>query len=67
LGYTHDLAWALIGLNERADWSTHSACGWGEMVELTLDRIKQNDIQAHDAIQRALLEPTLSGRTDKVY
>ncbi len=53
-GYTHDLAWALIGLNERADWSTHYACGWGEMVELTLERIKQNDIQALDAIERAL-------------
>ncbi len=49
-GYTHDLAWALIGLNERADWSTHYACGWGEMVELTLDRIKQNDIRVLNAI-----------------
>jgi len=45
-GYTYDLAWALIGLNELVDWSTHYACGWGEMVELTLDRIKQNDVQA---------------------
>ncbi len=53
-GYTHDLAWALIGLNELADWSTHYACGWGEMVELTLERIKQNDIQALDAVKRAL-------------
>jgi hypothetical protein len=53
-GYTHDLAWALIGLNERADWSTHYACGWGEMVELTLERIKQNDIEALNAIKRAL-------------
>jgi len=53
-GYTHDLAWALIGLNEYADWSKHYACGWGEMVELTLDRIKQNDIQALDAVKRAL-------------
>jgi hypothetical protein len=55
-GYTHDLAWALIGLEERADWSTHYACGWGEMVELTLGRIKQNDIAALDAIKRALEE-----------
>ena len=53
-GYTYDLAWALIGLNELVDWSTHYACGWGEMVELTLERIKQNDIQALDAIERAL-------------
>jgi hypothetical protein len=52
-GYTHDLSWALIGLEERADWSTHYACGWGEMVELTLERIKQNDIEALTAIKRA--------------
>jgi hypothetical protein len=56
-GYTHDLAWALIGLNDRLDWSPYHneyVCGWGEMVELTLDRIKQNDIQALNAIKRAL-------------
>jgi hypothetical protein len=53
-GYTHDLAWALIGLNERADWSTHYACGWGEMVELTLERIQQNDIEALNAVKCAL-------------
>ena len=55
-GYTHDLAWALIGLNDRLEWSPYHneyVCGWGEMVELTLDRIKQNDIQALDAIKRA--------------
>lgn len=53
-GYTHDLAWALIGLSKLADWSTHYACGWGEMVELTLERIKQNDIEALNAIKRAI-------------
>jgi hypothetical protein len=57
-GYTHDLAWALIGLNERADWSTHYACGWGEMVELTLVRIRQNDIEALNLIERALAVST---------
>jgi hypothetical protein len=53
-GYTHDLAWALIGLSERADWSTHYACGWGEMVELTLKRIKQNDIEALNLVKCAI-------------
>ncbi|MCU0520642.1 MAG: hypothetical protein MUF84_08125 [Anaerolineae bacterium] len=56
-GYTHDLAWALIGLNDRLDWSPYHneyACGWAEMVELTLGRIKQNDIQALDTVMRAL-------------
>lgn len=43
-GYTHDLAWALIGLGERLDWDKdHLACGYGELVELTLSQIKNND------------------------
>ena len=42
-GYTHDLAWALIGLEECADWSKHSAGYFGEMVELTIRRIAEND------------------------
>lgn len=42
-GYTHDLAWALIGLDECADWNRHAAGYFGEMVELTLLRINKND------------------------
>jgi hypothetical protein len=56
-GYTHDLAWALIGLNDRLDWLPYHneyACGWAETVELTLARIKQNDVEALNRIERAL-------------
>ena len=35
---------ALIGLGERLDWDKdHLACGYGELVELTLSQIKNND------------------------
>ncbi|SFJ93066.1 hypothetical protein SAMN02799624_06637 [Paenibacillus sp. UNC496MF] len=53
-GYTHDLAWALIGLEECADWSKHAAGYFGEMVELTLFRIAKNDVDAFDAIKQAI-------------
>ncbi len=50
-GYTHDLAWALIGLEECADWSKHAAGYFGEMVELTISQIAKNDIEALDAVK----------------
>ncbi|WP_308639579.1 cysteine peptidase family C39 domain-containing protein [Paenibacillus silvisoli] len=53
-GYTHDLAWALIGLEECADWSKHAAGYFGEMVELTLCRIAQNDVDTLDAMKCAI-------------
>jgi len=55
-GYTHDLAWALIGLEECANWDTHvGQCGYyGEMVELTLRQIATNDAGVLDAIKKAI-------------
>ena len=53
-GYTHDLAWALIGLEECADWKKHAAGYFGEMVELTLCQIKKNDEAVLEAIKSAL-------------
>ena len=51
-GYTHDLACALIGLGDQLDWSNDwFACGFGEMIELTIGRIKQNDREARDVVQ----------------
>ncbi len=52
-GYTHDLAWALIGLEACADWTKHAAGYFGEMIELTLSQIKSNDAAALDALRRA--------------
>jgi len=53
-GYTHDLAWALIGLEECADWSKHAAGYFGEMVELTLCQLAKNDAEALDAIKKMI-------------
>lgn len=53
-GYTHDLAWALIGLEACADWTKHAAGYFGEMVELTLSQIARNDAEVLAAIERAI-------------
>lgn len=53
-GYTHDLAWALIGLEERADWTKHYAGYFGEMAQLTLRQIADNDAKVL-AIVREML------------
>lgn len=49
-GYTHDLAWALIGLEEKADWTAHYAGYFGEMVQLTLRQIAKNDDAVLDIV-----------------
>ena len=53
-GYTHDLAWALIGLEQCADWKRHAAGYFGEMAQLTLYQIQKNDEEALGAIKRAV-------------
>ena len=57
-GYTHDLAWALIGLQQCADWTKHAAQYYGEMVQLTLYQIKKNDLEVMEAIRSALQKLT---------
>lgn len=53
-GYTHDLAWALIGLAERADWTRHHAIYFGEMAELTLCQINRNDMRVLAIVKEML-------------
>jgi len=55
-GYTHDLAWALIGLENTADWKGHvyKTGYFGEMAELTLRQIKKNDEEALVCVKRML-------------
>jgi hypothetical protein len=53
-GYTHDLAWALIGLEACADWTQHAVGYFGEMVELTISQIAKNDEKARGAISKAI-------------
>lgn len=55
-GYTHDLAWALIGLSERTQehWNSNYACGWAEMVEMVLTQINSNDVAVFDSIKKII-------------
>lgn len=53
-GYTHDLAFALIALEECVDWNTHAAGFLGEMIELTLSQIKKNDENVLQNIQKLI-------------
>lgn len=53
-GYTHDLAWALIGLEECADWTKYYAHYWGEMVTLTLQQLRDNDIAVLEEVKRMI-------------
>lgn len=54
-GYTHDLAWCLIGLEQSADWERHASSYFGEMIELTLCRIRDNDRDTLSAL-RAIID-----------
>ena len=53
-GYTHDLAWALIGLEERADWTKRADGYFGEMVELVLMKIRDNDAGVLKAVKEMI-------------
>ncbi|MCL2494652.1 MAG: hypothetical protein FWE98_03225 [Oscillospiraceae bacterium] len=55
-GYTHDLAWALLGLSETADWKGHvyRTGYFGEMAELALVQLRKNDEQALACIKQAI-------------
>ena len=42
-GYTHDLAWSLIGLEECIDWNDWKSHYYGDMLEVVIGKIKEND------------------------
>lgn len=42
-GYTHDLAWSLIGLSECIRWDDWKSHYYGDMLEVILRQIKEND------------------------
>ena len=42
-GYTHDLAWSLIGLDECINWNDWKSHYYGDMLEVIIDKLKEND------------------------
>jgi len=55
-GYTHDLCWAVVGLEQTADWTKHvyRTGYFGEMVQLALVKIREHDEKALEIIRRVL-------------
>ena len=42
-GYTHDLAWSLIGLDECINWNDWKSHYYGDMLEVVIMKLKEND------------------------
>ncbi|MCL1952573.1 MAG: hypothetical protein FWF60_07070 [Oscillospiraceae bacterium] len=55
-GYTHDLCWAVVGLEETANWKGHvyRSGYFGEMVELVLVKLREHDEKVLEIIKRAI-------------
>ena len=48
--YSHDLAWALINLEQCADWSKHTSMYYGGMIDLSISQIAKNDAEVLAAV-----------------
>lgn len=53
-GYTHDLAWSIIGLDECINWSDWKAHYYGDMLEVIIKQLKENDEAVLEAIREML-------------
>ena len=42
-GYTHDLAWSVIGLDECINWEDWKSHYYGDMLEVIICKLKEND------------------------
>lgn len=42
-GYTHDLSWSIIGLGECINWDDWKSHYYGDMLEVVVSTIKEND------------------------
>lgn len=54
-GYTHDLAWSIIGLDECINWNDWKSHYYGDMLEAILLKLKENDEAVLECI-RGLLQ-----------
>lgn len=53
-GYTHDLAWSIIGLEKCLRWDDWSSHYYGDMLELIIRQIKENDETVLDCIRQLI-------------
>jgi len=53
-GYTHDLAWSLIGLGECINWDDWKSQYYGEPIKLVISKIKENDEVVLECIKKLI-------------
>ena len=53
-GYTHDLAWSIIGLEECINWDDWKSHFYGDMLEVILMKLKENDQEVLQCIREIL-------------
>lgn len=57
-GYTHDLAWSIIGLDECINWNDWKSHYYGDMLEVILDKLKENDQEVLNCIREIIQKLT---------
>lgn len=53
-GYTHDLAWSLIGLEECINWNDWKSHYYGDMLEVIIMKLKENDEAVLECIREMI-------------
>lgn len=53
-GYTHDLAWSLIGLEECINWDDWKSHYYGDMLEVIIMKLKENDEAVLECIREMI-------------
>lgn len=53
-GYTHDLAWSIIGLDECINWEDWKSHYYGDMLEIIILKLKENDKAVLECIREIL-------------
>ena len=53
-GYTHDLDWSVIGLEEHLPWGNWKSHYYSDMLELIIRQIKENDEKVFGCIRQLI-------------
>ena len=53
-GYTHDLAWSIIGLDECIDWNDWKSHYYGDMLEVIIKQLKENDEAVLECVRKMI-------------
>jgi hypothetical protein len=53
-GYTHDLAWSIIGLDECINWDDWKSHYYGDMLEVIILKLKENDEAVLECVKKLI-------------